>query len=426
MNTRPLSLEEAQQQILAEVKPLAEESVNLLEAHGRILAETVTADTDVPAFPKAMLDGFAVRAADVQGASASHPVRLRVLETVPAGIIPTHEVGPGTATRIMTGAMMPPGADAVCRFEMTRDPAAADRTVVDVLAPVPVGEAVARVGEDVVCGTAVLAPGHRLGPAEVGMLATFGYAKVAVFRSPRVGILSSGTELVGVDEPLDPGKIRNSNSYMVASLVRAAGGVPRLYEPVSDDLEALSDTIRRALAEVDLLVTTGGVSVGDYDLMHEAFELAGARKRFWKVAVRPGSPVLFAVAGHVPVIGMSGNPAAAFVNAELFLLPAIRQMAGLKQVHRSAHTATLTDTPTKKMIKPTRFLRGFAYEEGGRLWVDVTGSQSSGVFSSFLHSNALVRIEGGKLPQAGDAIEVYLYGRIGASNTPHNPLGYLS
>jgi molybdopterin molybdotransferase len=415
VNQLPLPLEKAQQLIWDLIEPTDITVVDLIESEGYVLAEPVKADTDVPHFEKSMLDGFAVRVDDIRGASRDRPIRLKVIEIVPAGHVPAKEVIPGTAIRIMTGAMIPQGADAVCRFEMTRD--VDDRTSVDVLSPVSKGEAIARIGEDVVRGTPILSKGLRIGPAEIGMLATFGYYQVQVYRKPVVGILSSGSELIEVKEPLSPGKIRNSNSYMVASQVVLAGGIPKLYQPVSDEADSLAATIRSALDEVDLLVTTGGVSVGDYDLMHEAFDKAGAEKIFWKVLIRPGSPVLFARKGNVPVIGMSGNPGAAFVNAELFLLPALRKMAGLATFERPVHTAKLLNSPIKKAIKPIRFLRGHAFLRRQELYVDLSGAQSSGVLSSFLGTNCLVRIEGGQQLQANETVSLHLYGGLGAERT---------
>jgi molybdopterin molybdotransferase len=411
VNRLPLPLNEAQLQIWDSVETTKVVAVNLWEADGYVLAEDVVADADVPHFEKSMLDGFAVRAADVAKASHEHPIHLQVIETVPAGYVPMKTVIPGSAIRIMTGAMMPEGADAVCRFEITRD--AGDRSQVEVLKSVPVGEAISCVGEDVRKGLVVMDKGIRIGAAEIGMLATFGYAQVKVYSKPIVGILSSGTELIEVGEALVPGKVRNSNSYMVSSLVHRAGGIAKQFRPVSDDIDSIVKTINEALNEVDILVTTGGVSVGDYDLMHEAFEHVGAQKVFWKVMIRPGSPVLFARKGVIPLIGMSGNPAAAFVNAELFLLPTIRKMAGEVAFERRYFDAKIGSGSIKKSIKPVRLLRAYAFMKGTELLVDVSGSQSAGVLSSFLGTNCLVYIESGQSPEIGETVRIQLYGELG-------------
>lgn len=410
MNKLPILLEDAQQMICSTVGTTEVINIPLFEAIGYVLAEPIRANIDVPHFEKSMLDGFAVRAEDIRDASIEHPIRLEVLETVPAGHVPTRQVTQGKTIRIMTGAMMPEGADAVCRFEMTRH--SASEAWVEVLMPVASGEAISRVGEDVRLGASILFAGNRIGAAEMGMLATFGYEHVKVFRKPVVGILSSGTELIGVGEPLAPGKIRNSNSYMLASQVIAAGGLPRTYQPVSDDVESIAATILQASKEVDMLVTTGGVSVGDYDFMHASLDRIEANKLFWKVLIRPGAPVLFAEKEGFPIICLSGNPAAAFVNAELFLLPALRKMGGYEAVFRPVYYARICNVPIKKVIKPTRFLRGMAFFKGTELCVDFSGSQGAGVLSSFLGTNCLVRIEGGQIPQAGDTARIQLFGEI--------------
>jgi molybdopterin molybdotransferase len=278
------------------------------------------------------------------------------------------------------------------------------------------GENVARQGEDIRIGSIVLTPGIRIGAAEIAVLATFGKSEVFVYRKPVVAILSSGSELIEVHEPLQPGKIRNSNSLMVAELIRQAGGQPLLLKSTSDDIDLLTNEINSVIDRIDMLVTTGGVSVGDFDVMPDVYARLGAQTIFWKVLIRPGSPFRYAKRGQIPFFGISGNPAASFVNSQLFVLPAIRKMNGqsdkayLPVVSRA--TLAVAQPLMLNAVKQTRFLRAAAYLQEGILHVTTAEGQSSGMIGSLVNSNCLIRLDGGATADTGSLIHILLFGEV--------------
>jgi molybdopterin molybdotransferase len=305
--------------------------VPLAEALGSVLAVDVIAGKSVPAFPNAAMDGFAVRAGETLCASAERPVRLRVIGEAAAGYQCASVVTPGTAIRIMTGAPVPTGADAVVRFEETDEATGAVRhgpgdTVAIMTAARP-GENVRPIGEDVAAGATVLMAGTRVRPAEIGVLATLNRTQATVHRRPRVGILATGDEVVDAGEPLGPGQIRNSNAPLLAALVTRCGGEVVPLGTARDS----EDDLRRRLAQadgLDLLLTTGGVSVGDYDLVKQVLQAEG-RIDLWEVRIKPGKPLAFGCLGRTPVLGLPGNPVAAAVAFEQFARPVIRKMPAI-------------------------------------------------------------------------------------------------
>lgn len=412
MNKYPLPVDEARQKVIETVRRTNKIVLPLAECDGVVLAEDVVADFDVPMFDRSMMDGFAVRSEDVRQAGIESPVALKVIEEIQAGVVPMREVRRGEAARIMTGAMIPEGADAVCRFEATGDGFRQGVETVHVLRSLESGANIARKGEDLPEGAAVLTEGMKIGPAEIAVLATFGYARVAVYRKPVIAILSSGTELIGVDEELKPGKIRNSNSYTVASLIRQAGGVPIILGPVKDDVEALTAEIESVLDRADMVVTTGGVSVGDYDLIPAVYDRLGAQTIFWKVQMRPGSPFRFAARSDTLFFGISGNPAACFVNMQLFVLPALRKMVGERRLTAPLTNAKLVNASAITPIKQTRFLRATAFISGGQLLVSMASGQSSGMIGSLVGANCLIRLDGGKRLAEGSDVPVMLYDQV--------------
>jgi molybdopterin molybdotransferase len=417
MNSYPLHVDEAQGKILASIThstPVIQ--VQLTDSAGYILAEDITADIDIPLFDRSMMDGFAVRSEDVLMASLDEPVPLQVIENIPAGIRPVKHLGSGEAARIMTGAMIPQGANAVCRFEATKDGFLAGVNIARIVSPLASGENIARQGEDIRRGSIVLRKGVRIGAAEIAVLATFGKSVVAVYRKPVVAVLSSGTELIEVHETLTPGKIRNSNSPMVAELIRQAGGIPLLLKSTSDDIELLADEIKAVIETIDMLVTTGGVSVGDYDMIPDVYANLEAETLFWKVLIRPGSPFRYAKRGDIPFFGISGNPAASFVNTQLFVLPALRKLSGQSDEASMpiASTAKLAISQPLSLnpVKQTRFLRAAAYLQHGQLYVSMAEGQSSGMIGSLVGSNCLIRLDGGKTAEIGSDIPIVLFGEV--------------
>lgn len=391
-----ISVEEARAHVLSRIKVLEPERVPLLDALGRVLAEDVVSDIDVAPFDNSAMDGYAVRAADVSGASQDAPVTLRVLEHVPAGVAPTRPIGPGEATRIMTGAPMPEGADAVVMVERTRpgEGGGGAGGTVEVLAPVRQGENVRRRAEEVRAGDAVLTAGEVVGPAAIGLAASVGHDTLLVFRRPRVAIISTGDELVDVTEVPGPGQIRNSNSYALAAQVLVAGGEPHVLGIARDTAEDTRALVGRA-PEFDLMITTGGVSMGDFDVVKDVLAEVGELD-FWKVSMRPGAPQTFGTVGGTPFFGLPGNPTSTMVGFELFVRPAMRKMAGLTALDRPRVVATLAHDVKKK---PDRryFLRArLAPLDDGGYSVAVSGNQSSALLSAMHRANCLISLPEGE------------------------------
>lgn len=322
-HTPMLTVEEARDRILGAITPIGSERVALSVADGRILAEPVVAGFDIPAHDNSAMDGYAVRAADVADAAPGTPVVLDVVETVPAGHLATRAVEPGTSIRIMTGALVPAGADAVVIVEVTESEG--DR--VRVFRPAAPGASIRRRGEDVRAGTTVLGPGDALGPGETGVLASLGFGYVTVARRPRVAVLSTGDELVDVGQPPEPGRIVNSNAYSLAALAREAGADACVLPIARDTLGTISDALASA-SDADVIVTSGGVSVGDFDFVRAALDALGAETSFWRVAMKPGKPLLVARKGTTIVLGLPGNPVSSFVTGWFFLLPLLRALGG--------------------------------------------------------------------------------------------------
>jgi molybdopterin molybdotransferase len=398
-----LSVEEALERVLGAFRPLEPERVPILEALGRTLAEDVYADEDIPSRANSSMDGYAVLSADTAAASRGGPVRLRVVGELAAGYVTEAEVTPGTAIRIMTGAPIPPGADAVVRVEDT----GAEGEWVDVFAGAEAGQYVRPAGEDVRQGELVLQRGTPVRPQEIGMLATLGHKEVLVVRRPRVAILATGDEVVEIDAPLTPGKIRNANSYSNAAQVIKWGGIPIMLGIARDRVQELTEKIKAGLAqEVDLFLTSGGVSVGDFDMVKGVLAAEG-EINFWRVRMKPGKPLAF---GHlnlpsrrggmeggrvVPVLGLPGNPVSVMVSFEMFVRPAILKMLGLTKWGRPTVEATLVDEvkhkDNRRHYLRVRLEKG-KEEHEGKYRAYLTGEQGSGILSSMVKANALAII----------------------------------
>jgi molybdopterin molybdotransferase len=386
-----LSVEEALERILATVRVLEPERVPILEALGRVLAEEVVADRNIPPLPNSAMDGYAVRAADV----ARVPARLRVIAEAPAGRLCPVEVGPGSAVRIMTGAPIPAGADAVVPFEHTRvvqdsSCPTADEWI-EVLRETRPGANVREAGEDVRAGQVVLTPGRVLRPQEIGMLAALGRTEVAVIRRPRVAILATGDEVVPPWETPGPGQIRDANSYTVAAQVRRYGGIPLILGVARDEETLIREGVRRALAErADLIVTSGGVSIGDFDLVKQVLAAEG-EMRFWSLNMKPGRPLAFGVVGGVPLVGLPGNPVSAMVATELFVRPAVLKMQGFTEWPWPELRARLTDPIVRKDGR-RHYLRVRLRETPDGWEATLTGDQGSGILSSLVQADGLAVI----------------------------------
>lgn len=402
-----MTVEEARDLLLSRVHTLASERVPLLDALGRVLAADEESDIDVAPFDNSAMDGFAVRAADLEAASPQEPARLRIVSHIGAGDFSELELGKGEAARIMTGAPVPPGADAVVMVEHTRA-VEGDGGVGSVVAfdrPADAGQHIRRRGEEVRAGDVVLTAGEVLGAAAIGLLASTGHAEVDVYRRPRVAVISTGSELVEVAEVPGPGKIRNSNSYSVSAQVIAAGGVPVRYDIVPDDMEATRAAFQRAAAEADFIVTSGGVSVGDFDFVKPVLEELG-ELMFCKVAMRPGNPQTMGVIGDVPFFGLPGNPTSTYVGFEIFVRPALRRMQGFAAIERPRSRATLTHDVKKKQDRRYYLRARIAERSEGGMEVALSGGQSSALLTAAHRGNCfMVLPEGEGTFAAGTQVE---------------------
>jgi molybdopterin molybdotransferase len=375
---------EALREVVARAKALPPESVPLAEALGRCLALDVRAREPIPPFSKATMDGYAVRAADTRPAGGTGAVELEVTEDLPAGRISWKVLGPGQAVRIMTGASLPRGADAVVMVEDT------DKTDgrVRVLRPVGQGDNIGEAGEDVRKGDLVLEKGDLIGPAEVGMLAALGHALVRVARRPEVAVIATGDEIVEPGRKTRPGQIRNSNGHALRALALEAGAKAVYLGIARDKNSSLKLKIQKA-RKADILVLSGGVSVGDYDLVKEELRGLGVRPVFWRVRIKPGKPVFFGLHGRQLVFGLPGNPTSAMVTFHLFVRPAIDKMLGRRAPGPRAGKAVLEKEITLKPGR-TQFLRAVLAGEGPELRVDPFPDQKSGVLRSMVRSRALI------------------------------------
>ena len=387
-----LSVAEASERILAEIKALAPETVPLRQALGRVLAEEISATVTMPPWSNSSMDGYAVRSADITPVMKGEPVKLRVIATVAAGEFAPRGLKRGEAMRIMTGAPIPGGADSVIRKEDTDG----GSEKVEIREARDVWKNIRDAGEDYQRGDILAKRGSPVKPALLGVLASSGIATVRVFGRPRVAIISSGNELVGIDdfdEVIAARRIVSTNSYTLEALTRVAGGMP-------EDLGIASDTkasLRKKLDSAtgfDLILTSAGVSVGDLDHTRNVFAALGGKQKFWKVKMRPGAPLAFGLLNEVPWLGLSGNPVSAMVSFELFVRPALRKMQGHAGLFQRPVSVTLEED-VKIAAKLMHFLRAYVTrQEDGTLTARLTGHQSSGALTSMAKANALLVVPG--------------------------------
>ncbi|HEX2451497.1 MAG TPA: gephyrin-like molybdotransferase Glp [Gemmatimonadales bacterium] len=384
---------DAARRILADVRRQPPLRVPLDDALDSVLAEDAVSAIDLPAWTNSAMDGYAARAADVRGASTERPVRLKVVDEVPAGSFPTKALGPGETSRIYTGAPLPEGADGVVRQEDTD----LGRETVTIFNDRDAGVNIRQAGEDIRRGSTVLRAGTALGPAELGVLASLAVAHPLVYRRPRVAILGSGDEIVDVDQPdeiLSGRKTANSNAHALLALVRRAGGEPVNLGVARDAPESLREHLQGALP-CDLLVTTAGVSVGEHDYVRTVLDELGVEQRFWRIRMRPGAPVGFGLLGQLPWIGLPGNPVSTMVTFELFVRPAIRLMCGHALLFRRTVPVQAAEPIT---LKPRlqHFLRAVVTETARGREARLTGPQGSGILTSLVLANALLLIPEGQ------------------------------
>ncbi|GKV56061.1 molybdopterin molybdotransferase MoeA [Sporosarcina sp. NCCP-2222] len=403
---KPIPVSEAVRLVMKHVVSLGTEKVVLDHAYGRILAEPIVAKHDVPPFDRSPYDGFAIRSIDSEGASGDNRKSFRVIGEIGAGYVGDKPIGEKEAYRIMTGAQLPEGADAVVMLEQTVEGEAG----FTLRKPFEPGENISFRGEDVKAGERLVEAGSLIHPGTIALLATFGYAQVEVARKPVAGVLSTGTELLDVADELVPGKIRNSNGPMIRAQLERMGIAYRSYGMMEDDLDACTELVVKAIEETDLLLTTGGVSVGDYDYLPAIYERLGAKVLFNKVAMRPGSVTTVAVLGKKLLFGLSGNPSACFTGFELFARPAILGMMGGNSPYMPRTRARLGEDFTKP--NPfTRFIRATWEFTSGGIVASPAGFNKSNAVSSIARGNCLIVLPNGSRGyEAGDEVDILLLG----------------
>lgn len=397
-----IEVEDAQQRIISAITPGAPEIILLRAALDRVLAQDIVAPISLPSFDNSAMDGYAVQATDVLHIGPQTLARLRCIGSVPAGAYFTHTVQPQTCVRIFTGSPLPKGADTVVMQEDTR----ADGEFIEVLDAVKPWENVRLVGEDVKAGAVIASAGERLGVPSLAVLGAVGVATVSVARRPVVGILSTGNELVEVGAPLAPGKIYESNRAMISALVSQAGAEPRCYPIVHDTLKDTRSALERAFAECDAVITTGGVSVGEHDLVKAAFESLGGILEFWKVAMRPGKPFVFGRHSGKILFGLPGNPVSAFVTFLILARPALWQMQGVTELSLPSHPGILAE-PLHNRGGRRHFMR-VCVDRAGQ--VRGAGLQASHALGSLAQSNGLVDVPPETLWPAGQVVPVLRWG----------------
>jgi len=399
-----ISVEEALLRILAEIKVLDTTKLPLSETMGTVLSEDIAAQEDIPPFDNSAMDGFALRSQDSKQQDGG-ATRLRIIGEIAAGYVAEQQVEEGTAMRIMTGAPVPAGADSVIQVELTRNAGPASDWV-EILHEIEPGNNIRPAGDDMRRGQTIITRGAEIGPWEIGILATLGVAHVPVIRRARVAILGTGDEVVDIDQALQPGKIRNSNSYLLEAAVRSTGAEAHRLGIARDTAESLREMFAQA-KDYDLIVTSGGVSVGDFDLVKDIMAEQG-QINFWRINMRPGKPVAFGHIGGVPLLGLPGNPVSSAVTFELFGRPVLRKLQGHSKLFKPQAEVVLSDSVQDKAMR-RHYVRAWVEWEDGHLVARTTGNQGSHVMTSLLHANALVIVpEGGVEIHAGDKAQAIM------------------
>ncbi|MFC1905806.1 gephyrin-like molybdotransferase Glp [Chloroflexota bacterium] len=386
-----LTVEEALDKILSFVTALDAEEKPILDCLGQILTDDIYASFDIPLNDNTAMDGYAIQAASITGASLEHPKVLKVIGELPAGSITDLKVEFGTAIRIMTGASIPKGADAVVPFEDTDEEKRKGTAEIGVLKEIKAGDNIRCGGEDIAKGALVIKKGKLISPADIGVLASLGRNKVSVIRRPVIGIMATGNEVLELDKPLDAGKIYNSNSYSLAAQVIKYGGIPKLLGVAMDSIEQLTSALHRGL-DCDMLITSGGVSMGDFDMVKEVLTVEG-NISFWAVRMKPGKPLAFGSFKRengikVAHLGLPGNPVSSMVTFEIFGRPAIYKMMGRTDWVRPMVRAIMEDHVSNKDGRRV-YARVIVTRRNGQYYARLTGEQGSGILTSMMKANAL-------------------------------------
>ncbi|MFB0507881.1 MAG: gephyrin-like molybdotransferase Glp [Thermodesulfobacteriota bacterium] len=401
-----ISVEEALNRILARIQVLGLEKVDIMASLGRVIGEDILVPRDIPPLDNSAMDGYAVRSSDIKGASREKHISLKVIEDLPAGALPRGSIAAGQAIRIMTGAPIPPGADTVVMVEDTEKAGEEVR----VFQRIPAGENIRRAGEDVKKGDRVISKGSVIRAAEVGMLASVGRAFVYVHQRPVVAILCTGDELVDVGEGVADHKIVSSNSYTLSAQVMECGALPLQLGIAKDVSAEIEEKFRQGL-RADVIVSSAGVSVGEYDMVKDVLGRIGFEMDFWGVAMRPGQPLAFGTIGGKPIFGLPGNPVSSMVSFEQFVRPSLLKMMGHKNLFRPVVEAILKEEITKKPDR-RHFMRARVSLEEDRYVVTTTGPQGSGILNSMVEANALVIVPEEKTEvKAGEKVQVQILDR---------------
>ncbi|WP_010530364.1 gephyrin-like molybdotransferase Glp [Lentibacillus jeotgali] len=405
---KPIPVEEAINHVWKHRLTGETEHVSITNCDNRRLAENIVAKHPVPPFPKSPYDGFALRSEDTQEANRHNPVSFKVVEHIGAGQVPEKSLHKGEATRIMTGAEIPDGADCIAMFEICQTYEEDNHSYMSIKRTMEPGQNIIGEGSEVSEGEKLIEKGTMINPGIKAVLATFGYSQVKVAKKPVIGVIATGTELLDVGEELQPGKIRNSNAYMIASQINRAGADYKYFGKLEDEFDSSYNMIKEALEEVDILITTGGVSVGDFDLMPAIYEELGADVLFNKVAMRPGSVTTVAAIGGKILYGLSGNPSACYVGFELFVRPLLKHYLYSDYAFLRRIKATLSDDFPKP--NPfTRFVRSYLTYENGRVHAKLAGTDKSNVVTSLAHTTGLMILPGGTRGfEAGDEVDILL------------------
>lgn len=399
-----VSIEEGLQMITKNLKYMEKETIPAANACGRILSESLISPENIPPFRRSPLDGYAFRAEDTQGASEENPAVFEIVEEIPAGKAPEHKLGPMQAAKILTGAPVPEGADAIEKFEVVQ----ADAKTLHLFHSYQEGCNVVPIGEDIRKGDPVLSDGTVISPAYLGILAGLGYSQIPVYRKPLVYLISTGSELVSIDQPIPMGKIRNSSIYTLKAFLEANGAQVQMMPIVQDDMEVIAKAVDDALEEADMVVTTGGVSVGDYDMLPRSMEYLGADILFWKMQMKPGGAFLASIHKGKPVLSLSGNPSAAAMALFMIGIPVVRRMAGRKEYQLETCQLKLLERFGKK-CPVRRFLPGKLVVRQGEAYISITPAQGNGILHPLHECNVIAELpKGSPVMEAGALVHAYL------------------
>lgn len=395
-----INVEEAIRIIFAETEVLEIETVDILSSLSRILAEDIYSKDNLPPFDKSAMDGYAIKSKDTEESSTEKPVKLKIKGIIKAGDFYKDEVHYGEAVKIMTGAPLPKGADAVIQIEKVKDL----NNEVIISEPVSNGKNILKIGEEIKVGQLAISSGKKIRPAEIGLLASLGYSKVKVYKIPKIILLSTGDELVGIEEQLTPGKVRNCNEYSLWALVKNLGAEVKSYGVIKDDMELIFKKIKEAFEEGDIIISSGGASVGDYDFIYDSLRKLEADIKFNAIAIKPGKPVTFAKYKNKLFFGLPGNPLSVINTFEQFVNPAIKKMIGSREMVIDEFPVILADDFKSKNGRDN-YIYVSIRKENGSYYAYNVGSQGSNKLLTISKSNGVIVIDKNtSIAKAGDVV----------------------